>query len=371
MLSIERGGGETFDLEMARHLQNLDCSVSFLSGYPLFSGAKISDAQSQSQSPNHYIRSPYYGWFPWDKVKGGWRLRLFDFWFFEQFSARWAKRQKHQFDVVHVCELPTFVHLWKRWKMAVPVVMRLTAGNFYDTMGAIPKADGVIASGMTIPQLQQGLRPDVVDVPNAVDSSFFFPHKSSFRSVYGLSENDWVLLYVARFQAFKNHAFLLNVFRRVLAAKSNARLVLVGNGPLLERTKMQARDLGVAHRISFLGEVPYGQLPAVYAGADVKVITSTFESFCFAALEAMSSELPVVTTDCGWVPRLIENQGGWIVPQDQPEAFFKALMALAEEPAAAKKMGQWNRRRVMSDFQWAASAVKLVDLYRSLTVKRS
>ena len=86
MASMVRGGGETFDLEIARHLAVEGCNVTFLSGIPLFSRAitPLRDRQ------NFTIRTPYFGWFPWDSVKGGWRLRLFDFWCFETAAVRWA-----------------------------------------------------------------------------------------------------------------------------------------------------------------------------------------------------------------------------------------------------------------------------------------
>src|ERR1700690_3511 len=103
MVSMVRGGGETFDLEIARHLKIIGCEVSFLSGIPLFGGART-PVQGLS---SHTIHTPYTGWFPWDQVKGGWRLRLTDFWIFEERAAAWVARHQGDFDVIQVCELPT------------------------------------------------------------------------------------------------------------------------------------------------------------------------------------------------------------------------------------------------------------------------
>ena len=77
MAAMERGGGETFDLEIARHLQSQGCTISFLTGIPLFGGLRRKDLFSGFRSPvsSFHVRSPYFGWFPWDKVRGGWRLR--------------------------------------------------------------------------------------------------------------------------------------------------------------------------------------------------------------------------------------------------------------------------------------------------------
>src|SRR5438552_1599963 len=93
MASMVRGGGETFDLEIARHLQTLGCETTFLSGIPLFGNAQTPITSSRSFT----IRTPYSGWFRWDQVRGGWRLRLADFWIFEQRAAAWAARRRGDF----------------------------------------------------------------------------------------------------------------------------------------------------------------------------------------------------------------------------------------------------------------------------------
>ena len=101
-------------------------------------------------------------------------------------------------------------------------------------------------------------------------------------------------------------------------------------------------DLGVGDKVMFLGEVVYSDLPAIYRAADIKVISSDFESFCFAALEAMATGLPIVTTDCGWVPKLLgQESGGLVVLAKDPEAFAKAMQTLADQPAFART---WARK---------------------------
>jgi glycosyltransferase involved in cell wall biosynthesis len=378
MLSMERGGGETFDLEIAKHLQQLGCEISFLSGIPIFSGSRIANPFSGFRSPasSFTLRSPYFGWFPWDRVKGGWRLRVADFWMFERRAMRWALRRQDQFDVIQVCELPTFVAEWKR-RCRVPVVMRLTAPNYMDRAGAIRRADAVIASGETVTRVRAGDRPDCVDVPNAVDAERFKPQVSDFRRGAGIAADEFVVLYVARFQDFKNHRLLVDAFFKVAAQVPRSRLVLAGSGPLRRRIEQQVLELGLAGRVIFLGEVPFAQLPDIYAAADVKAISSDFESFCFAALEAMAAGLPLVTTDCGWVPALIGRTGsvtgrvpgGIVVPLRDAGALSEALAALARDPALRAEMGVWNRQRAMEQYGWDASAHKLMDIYKNVLAK--
>ena len=359
MACLERGGGETFDLEISRHLAKAGVQVSYLCGAPLLRPAPLPVAGART------LRTPWLRRFPWDKVKGGWRVRQLEFEIFEWRAARWIARHAAEFDVVQVCELPNLVHWLKQRGVETPVVMRLTAPNYYDPRGGVDQADALIASGTSIQKLRE-LGLDVVDVPNAVDADLFRPQPSDFRARHGIGRDEFVALYVARFQAFKNHALLLDAFAKLAQDHPVVRLVLAGSGPLRERCEQQAADLGLAEKVLFLGEVPYAELPAVYAAADVKAISSDYESFCFAALEAMSTGLPVLTTDCAWVPRLVADGAGLVVPVGDVAAFAAGLKKLADNPALRQRMGATGRQQVLERHTWPASAEKLRELYRRI-----
>ena len=360
MACLERGGGETFDLEISRHLAKAGAQVSYLCGAPLLRPAPLPVAGART------LRTPWLRRFPWDKVKGGWRVRQLEFEMFEWRAARWIAAHAGQFDVIQVCELPNLVHWLKQRGVKTPVVMRLTAPNYYDPRGGVPQADALIASGTSIQKLRERGQTRVVDVPNAVDADLFRPQASDFRQRHGIGRDEFVALYVARFQAFKNHAVLLDAFARFVREHSAARLVLVGSGPLRDACERQAADLGVAEKVLFLGEMPYGDLPGVYAATDAKVISSDYESFCFAALEAMSAGLPVLTTDCAWVPRLVADGAGMVVPVGDAAALAAGLKKLADHPALRRRMGATGRQQILERHTWPASAVKLMATYRQL-----
>ena len=360
MVGLERGGGETFDLEISRHLAQAGAQVGFLCGAPLLRPAPLPVAGART------LRTPWLRRFPWDKIKGGWRVRQLEFEIFEWRAARWIARHAAEFDVVQVCELPNLVHWLKRRGVKTPVVMRLTAPNYYDPRGGVAQADALIASGASIERLRERGQARVVDVPNAVDAERFRPQPSDFRKRRGIGRDEFVALYVARFQAFKNHALLIDAFARFVADHPAARLLLAGSGPLRERCEQQAAERGLADKVLFLGEVPYAELPAVYAAADAMAISSDYESFCFAAIEAMAMGLPVLTTDCAWVPRLVADGAGLVVPVGDPAAFAAGLKKLADNPALRQRLGAAGRQHVLERHTWPASAAKLLALYRGL-----
>ncbi len=422
MAAMVRGGGETFDLEMARHLAALGCEVTFLTGIPVFGrarlgpddwwGAAVAHGQSaignrQSKIATRHLRTPYLGWFPWDKVRGGWRVRWADFVWFEKAAARWAWKRRAQFDVIQVCELVTFVDEFKKRSSGFrvqcsgsvpPVVMRLTAPDFHDPHGALRAADAVIASGTTMKKVRAGPRTDCHNIPNGVDTTVFRPHATDFRAAQGWGADELVIVSVARFQTVKNHAMLVEAFRRVLAEEPRARLALAGSGPLEADVRAACAAAGVASRVSFLGEMPFHRVADLYAASDIAVVSSEYESFSFVALEAMASALPLVVTATEWVPGLIglpigdcrmstgdsseqseiENRqsamlqapGGVVVPVGDAESFAGGLLQLLRDAEARHRMGAWNRDRVVREFGWTASAAKLLAVYRDL-VKHS
>ncbi|MGD9874735.1 MAG: glycosyltransferase family 4 protein [Kiritimatiellia bacterium] len=363
MAGMIRGGGETFDLEIARQLEKLGVQTSFLTGLPLFGSARTPLDRPRSYA----IRTPYTGWFPWDRVRGGWRLRMLDFVIFEHMAASWAAARKDQFDVVQVCELPFFVNAWKRKRTGVPVVMRLTAPNYYDPVDAVHQADALIASGTTIQKLRSQL-PHCINIPNAVDAEYFKPCFSRFRELNNYGNNDFLILYVARMVPFKRHEFLLEAFKDVLAHVPQAKLILAGTGPLESALRKKVVESGIQAAVKFLGQVSYSELPGIYSAADAAVVASDEgESFCFSALEAMAMELPIVATACGMLPELVdEGKGGYIVSIGDREAFSARLLLLARDRAAGKSLGEYNRQKVNRIHTWGGGAEKLISIYHDV-----
>ena len=244
--------------------------------------------------------------------------------------------------------------------------MRLTAPDYHDPAGAIHQASALIASGATLHRVQKDIRPDCINIPNGVDVNLFKPQASSWREKNKIGSSEFIVLFVARFQRVKNHAMLVEAFAS-FSARISARLVLAGSGPLEQETKSLVKRLGIIDRVLFLGETSFAVLPEIYASADVKVISSDYESFCFAALEAMATELPVITTDTDWVPKLIErDRGGKTGPIGDASAMAEALTWMLQHPDERRAMGLWNRQKVLAHFTWTNSAQKLKMVYQQL-----
>jgi len=359
-----RGGGETFDLEIAKALNRMNCECTLLTSRPIWCGPH----NRPDCIHTVYIRSPYTRCIPEAFIPGRWRLRVLDCRIFEHLAAKWAYSHRTDFDIVQACEQVYFVEEWTHRQTGIPVVMRLTSPDYYDPVGAVQKAAAVIASGTTMGKMKAGERPDCVDIPNAVDPRYFYPRPSEFRRNHGIGSADPLFIYAARMVPFKRHQWLLDVFASLLPELPAAKLLLVGHGQLEDGLRKYCSQKGLLDSVIFMGQMPYEKMPEIYAAADIKVIASDHrESFCFAALEAMAMELPLVSTACGMLPSLIgENEGGRIVDIDDAEGFRSALLSLAADSSARRVIGARNREYVIAHHSWDASARKLRTLYERL-----
>jgi UDP-N-acetylglucosamine 2-epimerase (non-hydrolysing) len=114
------------------------------------------------------------------------------------------------------------------------------------------------------------------------------------------------------------------------------RLVLAGDG--FERPELEAlaRRLGVGERTTFLGAVPNGELPRFYRAAAVSVIPSLEEGFGIPAAEAMGCEVPVIASDAGGLPEVVEDGvTGLVVPRGDVDALACALVRLLADADSA------------------------------------
>jgi glycosyltransferase involved in cell wall biosynthesis len=116
------------------------------------------------------------------------------------------------------------------------------------------------------------------------------------RAALGLSES-LLVLNVKRLHELAGQRFLLEAFARATAGRTDVRLVLCGAGPLREALQQQARDLGIADRVTFAGLVPNADVARYAAAADVFVLPSLLEALPTVAVEALAAGTPVVSAD--------------------------------------------------------------------------
>ncbi len=209
------------------------------------------------------------------------------------------------------------------------------------------------------------IRGDHVEtVPNGVDERFApRPRDADLAHRHGLGAGP-VVLFLGGLKPRKNLFFLLDVWREVAPLRRDATLLIAGDGPLEGALRRRTAALGPAARVVFSGRVSEAAKVAYYNLADLLVFPSSLEGFGFAVAEAMSCGLPVVVSDQGALPELVEDgKGGFVCRDGDTGAFVRATLQLLDEAQVRRRFGEHNRDRVERLFRWPRSCRRVLEIY--------
>jgi rhamnosyl/mannosyltransferase len=131
-----------------------------------------------------------------------------------------------------------------------------------------------------------------------------------------------------------------------------------------------AGELGVANRVTFVGEVPDEELPAYYHLCDVFVLPASERSEAFGTvqIEAMAAGKPVVCTELGTGTSYVNVHGetGLVVPPRDPAALADAIRTLLADPELRRRMGERGRQRATRQFSAEMMTERVAQLYADL-----
>ncbi len=165
----------------------------------------------------------------------------------------------------------------------------------------------------------------------------------------------------------KGIRFLIEAAAQLKPRFPDLKLVIAGDG--FERPELArlAEELGIAPDVTFLGWVPNTALPPYYRAAAVSVIPSLEEGFGIPAAEAMGCEVPVVASDAGGLPEVVEHGvTGLVVPRGDSTALARAIGSLLEDPARRRRMGVAGRARALRLFDWDRTAEQFERVYHEI-----
>lgn len=176
-------------------------------------------------------------------------------------------------------------------------------------------------------------------------------------------------LAVGRLIEQKDHATLLRAFARVHERLPDARLAILGAGPLEAQTRALAGELGLGDVVALPGRTEIG---AWLRRADVFVHTSRWEGFGIVLLEAMLAGLPVVATRVSAVPEVVaDGKTGALVEAGDAEGVARELGALLADPERARALGEAGRARARSEFSVARMTEETLAVYGDALAARA
>ena len=196
-------------------------------------------------------------------------------------------------------------------------------------------------------------------VPNIINLERFSVAQNS-------AERAPTVLVARNLEPIYDNATALRAFAIVLRRLPQARMVVAGSGPLRAELEALAVELGISAALTFTGRVDNVAMATLYRGADLMINPSLVDNMPNSVLESLACGVPVVSTNVGGVPYLVEDgKTALLVPPAAPEAMAAAILRVLEEPALAASLRDAGLRYVQQ-YAWPSVRPRLLAVYRSI-----
>lgn len=231
--------------------------------------------------------------------------------------------------------------------------------------------DGVLAVSeeLRAEALSRGADPQRVHVlANGVDAARFVARPdAAARTRAALSLGDGpVIGFVGSLKSWHGTEVLLDAFATLVPRRPQARLLVVGDGPMAESLRQQAERLGVAAAVRFTGAVEHAQVADLIAAMDVTAAPYlASEDFYFSPIkvyEYLAAGKPVVASRLGQIVALVESDLVRPVEAGDAAALARALDAVLEAPQAALAQAARGRDWVLRERTWVANARRALEI---------
>ena len=202
------------------------------------------------------------------------------------------------------------------------------------------------------------LTPDRIKVlKNGIDYKSFVQtisqeEKRALREKYKIQQEDITIMFCGRTVKEKGIKELLLAFKN-MKNRDNCKVVIVGNSNFANEVQTeydkQLKEIAkeVNDKVIFTGFIPNKELYKIHQIADIAVVPSMFEeAFCLAVVEAMASGLPVITTDSGAIPEIVDDTCAFMIKRDEEliQNMTEKLELLSQDEELRRKMGQNGKK---------------------------
>ena len=237
---------------------------------------------------------------------------------------------------------------WKNWlifwaeKLTARFKNLIVVNSEYDWHIAVEER---IVSPEKIIKIHNGINPDSLD---------FLPKEEARTTLitrYQIPDTRYQIIgCVANFYKTKGLEHLIGAFARPgLPRRHGLKLLVIGDGKLRPQLEAQIKKLGLENKIILAGRIPdaYKYLKAF----DVFALPSLKEGFPWIILEAMAAELPIVATNVGAMPEIIENgEEGFVIEPKNSQVLAEKIKWLLEHPQEAKVMAIGAKAKLVKEF---------------------
>lgn len=233
-------------------------------------------------------------------------------------------------------------------------------------------ADRVIAISNAVRLCFEQVGDDskIMVVYNPIDIKIFkkFGAEGSIRWGLNIPQGVPLVGEIANIRPAKGYEDLVVAGALVRQSIPNVRFMMVGGAPYAfykKRITMLINDYGLGDCFVFTGFRP--DVPEIISTLDLLVLPSHYEPFGRVLVEAMAAGKPVIGTNVGGIPEIIEDGvTGLLVPSHSPDKLAEAIITILQNPSLARQMGEAGRRRARERFSVEQHVAKIQEVYEEL-----
>jgi teichuronic acid biosynthesis glycosyltransferase TuaC len=243
------------------------------------------------------------------------------------------------------------------------------------TVQALQMNDYIVTVSERLCKEARKMVPEVTvqTVYNGFDPKLFHPrNQQEARITLGLPEAQKVLLFAGNLLPVKGVSYLLSAFAILSSLEKNIHLYLIGEGRLRAELEQQRNKLRLQDRVTFMGRKPYEEIPIWINSADAVVLSSLNEGLSSIVLETMACGKPMVGTEVGGVPEILQDKvTGFLAKPQDPNDLARCLQKVLIDPTIDVKQLERQALDASKRFTWQENARQLKDLYEQMTKRKT
>ncbi len=271
----------------------------------------------------------------------------------------------------HLFAMPA---VWIAHLRGTPVVINYRGGEaatFFEKAFILVKPSLNKASAIVVPSgfleivfKKYGFVPQIV--PNIIDFSRFFSLTPDLDAKWIESPR---LLVARNLELIYDNATALQAFKIIHDAVPLARLTIAGTGPELTRLTELTQKLNLTDAVTFTGRINNEEMPALYHNADIMLNPTLADNMPISILESLASGVPVVSTDVGGIPYLVQHkQTAILVPVKDSVAMANAVLSLLRNPEQASSLRKAGTELVRQ-YTWTQVRERLMAVYAGVLAR--
>ncbi|HGE72539.1 TPA: glycosyltransferase family 1 protein [Candidatus Poribacteria bacterium] len=232
----------------------------------------------------------------------------------------------------------------------------------------IKYADKVISPSKYYAELIEkkiGLRSIVIPNPINIEKFARLPPREVARKELFLNAKDFVILCVGRLDVEKGLEYLIQAFSNVIRECPRAKLIIVGDGPLKSFLINMTNKTRLTN-VFFAGRVTNRYLDLLLSASDLYISTSIYENFSISLLDALAAGLPIICTNVGGSPEIIENNiNGLLVPPRNHVAISEAVLKIISNESLRTNLRKNNKVKAQL-YSKSIIIPKIIGVYNEL-----